>query len=242
MNRLQCILLRVLVVGWPGLAWAAEGETPGITSAELFRIIGIVAALLGIGWLVVSHWVLRDRLPRTFYHWAMLLGLFALPALALMGAVEFVFEETKTVASCSSCHVMEPFVRDLQDPHSATLAARHYRNKWIPENQCYACHTTYGLHGSFEAKRDGFRHWLLYVTRSWDEPIQYSGSYPNINCLNCHGETDAFQRVPSHGALMTELQADRVACTSCHGPPHPTPPERTRPLSAAPVHSSREMP
>ncbi|CAM3333038.1 hypothetical protein RHBI111906_09270 [Rhodothermus bifroesti] len=221
----------LMVLGWPEGAWA-QGQSPGIAAAELFRWMGIFAAVLGIGWLVLNHWVLRNRLPRAFYHWAMLLGLFALPALALMGAVEFMFEETKTVASCNTCHVMAPFVEDMQDPHSATLAARHFRNKWIPEKQCYACHTTYGLHGTLAAKRDGFRHWLLYVTRSWNEPIRYAGAFPNVSCLACHDGTSAFQGVPAHGALLTDLRSDRVACTSCHGPPHPTPLERFPLLSS----------
>lgn len=146
-----------------------------------------------------------------------------------MGTTATVLETTKTVQSCNSCHVMNPFVNvnDLKDPESTTLAARHYKNKWIPKNQCYTCHITYGAHGTFEGKRDGFRHWLLYVTQTWEEPIQYSGTYPNSNCLSCHGGTLKFATVTSHRSLFDKLNNDEINCTDCHGPAHPLPGERT---------------
>jgi nitrate/TMAO reductase-like tetraheme cytochrome c subunit len=134
-----------------------------------------------------------------------------------------VLETTKTVQSCASCHVMDPFVNDLFDEQSTTLAARHYKNRWISEYQCYTCHTTYGAHGTFEGKRDGFRHWLLYVTNTWEEPITFAGSYPNQNCTACHGGAQTFRKVDSHRALSQKMMANEVSCTSCHGPAHPTP-------------------
>ncbi|MDA2913379.1 hypothetical protein MYX77_05385 [Acidobacteriia bacterium AH_259_A11_L15] len=146
-----------------------------------------------------------------------------------MSTATTVFEETKTVGSCASCHVMDPFVNDMKNPTSASLAARHYRNKWIADHQCYSCHTTYGAHGTLAAKRDGFRHWLLYVTETWTEPIQYSGTYPNSNCLACHANTRKFAAVRSHGVLAPDLASDRVSCVTCHGPPHPVPSERQSP-------------
>jgi hypothetical protein len=36
-------------------------------------------------------------------------------------------ESSATVASCGFCHVMTPFVEDLRNPQSVTLAARHFR-------------------------------------------------------------------------------------------------------------------
>jgi cytochrome c nitrite reductase small subunit len=78
-----------------------------------------------------------------------------------------------------------------------------------------------------EAKRDGFRHWLLYVTRSWEEPITFKGSYPNSNCLDCHAPSPAFQAVQSHRSLADELRADEMACFTCHALPHPARPERS---------------
>ena len=82
---------------------------------------------------------------------------------------------------------------------------------------------TYGATGSLAGKRDGARHWLLYVTGTHADPIRYTGSYPNRNCLACHEGTALFERVKSHAALGPDLRADRTACVQCHGPPHPPP-------------------
>lgn len=223
-------LLGLAACALPALA----DEQPGLTSTEVLRSVGIVAAVVAIGGLLLVQLFFRGQMARASYRWALLVFLLVLPAVALLGATETVFEQTKTVESCGSCHVMEPFIADMQAPRSPTLAAQHFRNKWIPDQQCYACHTTYGVHGTLAAKRDGFRHWLLYVTETWDEPIQYSGSYPNVSCYECHGETAGFEAVQAHTALRADLAADRVSCAACHGPTHPTPPERR--IATLPAH------
>lgn len=205
----------------------AQGQTRGLSAAELIRSAGLVATLTAIVVLILVEFLFRQRLQRSTYHWMLLVGLFVLPVIGITSAVTTVFEETKTISSCASCHVMDPFVNDMMDADSTTLSARHFRNKWIPNHQCYACHSTYGIHGTFSAKRDGFRHWLMYVTGTWEEPIQYSGGYPNSNCLACHEGTQKFEQVKSHYALSSYLATDQVGCFSCHGPPHPVPSERS---------------
>ncbi len=197
-----------------------------LSAGEFMRGLGLAAALVAILALVLIEFVYRNRFRRATYHWMLFLGLFVLPGIALMSMATMVSEETKKVDACATCHVMDPFINDMRDPFSATLAARHYKNKWVPDHQCYMCHTTYGAHGTLAAKRDGFRHWLLYVTATWEEPIQYSGSYPNSNCLTCHEGTSKFDRGKSHQALANDLVRDRVSCSTCHGPPHPVPGER----------------
>jgi nitrate/TMAO reductase-like tetraheme cytochrome c subunit len=205
-------------------AFGAEGDA--VTFGTFFRTLGIVAAGTAIVALVLVQFVFHDRFDRTTRHWILMVLLLVFPLISVLGTMETVMEETKTVASCNSCHVMEPFVNDLRDTNSPTLASRHFENKWIPKQQCYQCHTTYGVHGTLAAKRDGFRHWLLYVTETYEKPIEYSGSYPNVNCLNCHAGTDQFQSVQSHSSLRPLLASDKVSCTSCHGPAHPPPPDR----------------
>lgn len=217
------VLLAAAVALEPALA---AGKGTGPTSADLTRMLGIAAAVIAIVGLFLVEFVLRPRIGRGTYYWIMLVGLLILPSFAMVGSATTVLNETKKVESCKTCHIMEPFVDDMQDPHSSSLAARHFKNNWIAESQCYACHTNYGAHGTFESKRDGFRHWLLYVTHTWDEPIQYSGSYPNNVCMSCHGGTPKFEAVPSHFALGESLKSDRTSCVTCHGPPHPTPNER----------------
>lgn len=216
--------LVLMMLGAPP-AYGAEGDA--VTFGTFFRTIGVVAAGTAIVALVLVQFVFYDRFDRTTRQWILMVLLLVFPLIAVLGTMETVMEETKSVDSCNSCHVMEPFVNDLREANSTTLAARHYENRWIPKQQCYQCHTTYGVHGTLEGKRDGFRHWLLYVTETYDEPIEYSGSYPNVNCLNCHAGTDQFKSVQSHASLRPLLASDKVSCTTCHGPAHPPAPDRT---------------
>ncbi len=190
------------------------------------RTIGLVAALIAIIELILVEFLFRDRLQRSTYHWLLLLGLWVFPGLSLLGTTTTFLEETTTVRSCASCHVMAPFINDMQNPDSMTLAARHYKNRWIPDRQCYTCHTDYGVHGALAAKHDAARHWFHYVTGTWQEPIRYRGTYPNTNCLSCHAGAQKFERVSSHTTLMSDLVSNHVGCISCHGLPHPAPSER----------------
>jgi cytochrome c nitrite reductase small subunit len=205
---------------WRTQAWAQDVDQ-GLSAAELRRGAGIVAALIAIVVLVLVEFVFRRKLSRSTYYLMLLIGLFLLPGLTLLNATSLLFEETETVHSCASCHTMTPFVNDLQNPLSTTLAAKHYTNKWIADHQCYTCHTSYGVHGKLEAKFDGLRHWWRYVTGTWAEPILYKGTYPNANCLACHGGTPKFTGQAIHQAQVEDLAADRISCLTCHGPPHP---------------------
>lgn len=210
-------------------------EEKGITAADLLRQIGIVATIAALVGLIVVEFFVKKRIARGSYKWALFVGLFMLPVIAMVGSTTTLMHETTTVESCASCHIMHPFVNDMRQENSSSLAARHFKNKWIAENQCYHCHTSYGIHGTAEAKRDGFRHWLMYVTETWPEPITFKGSYPNSNCLSCHGGNKNFQNVNSHIALREKLGEDEVSCITCHGPAHPTPLERDIPNQNAEV-------
>jgi len=203
-------------------------DKKGVTVGQIMRGAGIVAVVLAVIILLCIEFFYKHQVKQRNYRLLLVICLLVMPIIVGMGATATVLETTKTVQSCNSCHVMHPFVNDLKSPESTTLAARHFKNKWIPKNQCYTCHTTYGAHGTLEGKRDGFRHWLLYVTETWQEPIQYSGTYPNSNCINCHGGTKKFVTVESHQALFKKLKNDEVNCTDCHGPTHPLPDERKK--------------
>lgn len=209
---------------------------PGL--GDFLGTLALVAIVLGVVGLVLVEFVWRDRLGRTTYRWVLLFGLAVAPAFALAGASGTMFEEMKEVEACNSCHVMNPFVEDMRDPNSATLAARHARSGAIPAKQCYSCHTGYGIFGTVEAKRDGFRHWLLYVTRTWEEPITFKGTYPNANCLACHATSPEFRTVASHAALREELESDRMGCFTCHGLPHTPRPLRDGEATLVPEPAS----
>lgn len=223
----QCLLALCLVwMIFPNQEAFAQAVHHGPTEADLLQTVGVVAAILAIVWLVTIEFFLVRRIQPPTHRALLFGGLLVLPAIVLISSAATVLEETKRVAACGSCHVMDPFVNDMQNPQSASLAARHFRNRWIADHQCYHCHTGYGAHGTLAGKRDGFRHWLLYVTSTYKEPIEFSGSYPNANCLECHAGQATFQEVTSHQALSDYLGTDQVGCVACHGPPHPVPGER----------------
>lgn len=217
-----------------GMPDAVATQDKGFTVGELMRWAGIVSILVALSILLFIEFFYKGNLSRLNYRSLMIVGMLALPLVVVLSTGTTVLETTKTVESCASCHVMDPFVNDLFDDESSTLAARHKKNGWISEYQCYTCHTTYGAHGTFEGKRDGFRHWLLYVTQTWEDPISFAGSYPNQNCTACHGGTQKFREVDSHQALSDRMRANEVSCTSCHGPAHPTPAEREHVPERAP--------
>ena len=218
---------------WTLLAMAAPEPPHGATLGGTLEAVALVCIVLAVVGLVLVEFVFKSRMARTTYRWTLLLGLFVLPGVALLGTTGHMFESMKEVEACQSCHVMDPFVVDMHNPASASLAARHYRSGAIPAKQCYACHTGYGIFGTVESKRDGFRHWLLYVTDTWKEPITYKGSYPNSNCLSCHATAPAFTRVESHRALGQQLAKDEMSCFTCHGLPHPSRPSRAPTRTAA---------
>ena len=155
------------------------------------------------------------------------MALLVLPAGAVFLANYHVFEGVHEVRGCASCHVMLPMVNDMRDPESGTLAARHYKNRWIAENQCFHCHSDYGLGGDLEAKMTGFRHLARYTTRTYHEPIKARVRFDNKNCLNCHEGTPRFAAVPSHTTAHERLAANQMICLNCHGQPHPTTVQRS---------------
>ena len=114
----------------------------GLSAVEFMRGLGLAAAVVAIVALVLIEFVYRNRFRRATYHWLLFLGLLVLPGIVLMSMTTMVSEETKKVDACATCHAMAPFIKDIRDPFSATLAARHYKNKWVPDHQCYMCHTT----------------------------------------------------------------------------------------------------
>jgi len=182
----------------------------------------------------VSFWI--TRLPaESAAKLTAFATLIVIPAGAIFIANYHTFEGVHEVRGCASCHVMLPMVNDLRDPNSGTLAARHFKNRWIPDNQCYHCHSDYGFAGNLEAKMTGYRHLARYTTHTYTEPIQARVRFRNKNCLNCHEHTAKFQAVASHHTAWERLASNEMICLNCHGQAHPTSLERT-PGSAAYSH------
>jgi len=234
-------------VGWGILEFLVNrqhvvGSNLNFTYLQVVMVLGTLVCVLGVILCVRTARTYFDdveaargninigiaRVPRlVFARLVALLALIVLPAGAIFLANYHTFEGVHEVRGCASCHVMLPMVNDMRDPASETLAALHYKNRYIAEDQCYHCHTDYGLGGNLEAKMTGFRHLARYTTRTYHEPIVARIKFDNNNCLHCHDNTPKWMAVESHTESHEELVANRVTCLECHGDAHPTPAQRT---------------
>jgi len=195
----------------------------------LIITLGVILSLIGLG-LCLRFWLLPAAALGLGKKGAVagVMGLkvtaaivfVALPLGAVAVANYQTFEGVKDVDACASCHVMKAKADDMKDPESRTLAALHYKNRWIADQQCYNCHTDYGLAGGLKSKADGFRHLARYVTGTHDEPVTHRGYYDNNNCLKCHGETYKYQAVSSHTTIEKQLASSQSSCLNCHGLAH----------------------
>ena len=188
------------------------------------KTLGVLVILAGMALCLA---LVRTAHLSPFYKRLAPFALLMVPLAVLALGNYHVFEGTQNVSSCLRCHVMLPIANDMMDPESMTLAARHYKNRWIATKQCYTCHKDYGLNGTIKAKMDGFRHLVKYTFRTYEEPIRFVGRFNNDNCLQCHRKTAKFEGIKSHHTIRERLEANQIGCIRCHGFPHPTGSERT---------------
>ncbi len=191
------------------LAWAGGGVIAAAAVATLLLL-----------YLLIFR---RRRLLEPGAKWLLLIGLGLFPAFVLLGANSVILTRSKTVEACGSCHMMQPFVKDMRDPKSDNLAAIHYKNRYIPENQCYVCHSAYGIFGDIQAKKKGVGHLIKYYSDNYAKPIRHEGPFPMSQCLKCHAESQKFLAVEEHQGddFWKELSTGKTTCTDCHGRAHP---------------------
>ena len=194
---------------------------------EIITIVKIPGFILGVIGIVLVIQIITQKNSQPGKMKRMIpLALIAVPLILMFLANYHVFEGNKKVSSCNSCHVMSPLVNDMENPESMTLAARHFKNNWIPKDQCYGCHKDYGFSGNLKAKGDGYRHLMRYTTGTYTEPIRIKGEFNNQNCLNCHEGTEIFNNVNFHDGLVDDFKSNETSCLNCHGRAHPTPLQR----------------
>ena len=152
--------------------------------------------------------------------------LLPMPVMFLSTAVGL--EQSKKVDFCMSCHVMKPFIDDLKDPASKTLAALHYNNRYIQREHCYRCHTDYGILGTMQAKKEGLGHIWKEATGSYTLPIKMSKPYDFAICLDCHADSAKFNKEAVHDGVVKETLAGKSKCLECHDSPHPAPETRSK--------------
>ena len=182
-----------------------------------FVVVNLV--LLAFAWRSLG----RAGLTATARGW-LFVAVGLVPTMVAFLAFAHGLESSTTVQACGTCHVMTPFVADLHNVKSDTLAATHFKNRYIQERQCYTCHSDYGFAGTLAAKFDGLGHVWRNTTGTYDHPIKIARPYPNVRCLGCHGESQKFLRSPGHPKEnLPALMSGQVSCLDCHGPAHPTP-------------------
>jgi len=181
-----------------------------------------LTAVMVLGIVVVLYSLIRYRgRASSPLAWGLLIaGAGILPAVSSAFGTVLVFERAEKVEFCASCHLtMQSFVTDLKNPDSESLAAVHYKNRYIPDDQCYVCHTSYGVFGTVQAKKEGMIDVYKYFTRTFKLPVKLRHPYPNNDCLKCHAESAKWRAI--HDDFKQTLFSGEMTCMECHGAEHP---------------------
>jgi len=182
----------------------------------------ITVICIGIAVLLFTMIKYRGRTTGAVSWGLLIAGIGIVPMVSTGFGTLLVFDRAERVEFCASCHLtMQGFVDDMKNPKSESLAAIHFKNKFIPDNQCYVCHTSYGMFGTVEAKMSGLVDVYKYYTRTFHKPIMMRGPYPNHDCLKCHAESALWLKHDEHIQAKADLFADKVKCLDCHGASNP---------------------
>jgi cytochrome c nitrite reductase small subunit len=180
----------------------------------------VALAIAGIAIVVYSLVKYKGGSVRPLSWGLLIAGTVALPLLITSMGTILVFDRAERVEFCASCHLtMKPFVDDMKDPKSKSLAALHFKNRYIADDQCYSCHTSYGLFGTVEAKKEGMNDVYKYYTRTFHLPIMLRHPYPNNDCLKCHAGSAKWQE--AHEDYKDALYSGEATCMQCHADSNP---------------------
>jgi cytochrome c nitrite reductase small subunit len=176
--------------------------------------------VLGIVILLYSLVRYRGRTSSPLAWGLLIVGAGLLPVFSSGFGTVLVFARAEKVEFCESCHLtMQSFVDDLKNPNSTSLAAVHYQNQYIPDDQCYVCHTSYGVFGTVQAKKEGMIDVYKYFTRTFKLPVKLRHPYPNNDCLKCHAQSAKWLAI--HDDFKQTLFSGEVKCMDCHAAEHP---------------------
>jgi len=205
------------------------GEPVRWGSAQDWAIgISLGISVLVLVGILVSLVFFRGRQTYGNALWLNLLALAVLPLVLIPIGNFAVFETATEVKFCGTCHlVMKPYVDDLHNVKSDSLASAHYQQRSSPGTECYSCHSDYGIHGTIAAKMEGMRHVYKYWTSTYTFPIKMYQPFTNEQCLKCHNGAKAFMSQAIHlndqNQVSSDLLTDDTNCTQCHGPAHEVP-------------------
>jgi cytochrome c nitrite reductase small subunit len=189
------------------------------TTSEWMRGVGLLLAVLN---LVLLVWIWRSVRSRgvTSTSKAMLFGaILVLPVMVVFLATAHGMDESMSVEACGACHAMDSHVADLRNPASDSLAAVHYKNRYIQGDQCYTCHSDYGMFGTVSAKLEGLGHVYHNLTDTYEKPIKIRKPYSNVRCFGCHFGAQNFLAKHDKDEIPN-LVSGKDSCLDCHGPAH----------------------
>ena len=213
-------------------------EQPFQRSGDFAELGVVVTTALAIAVLVlvIGGALGERRMSPTAASALGVLGLCVLPVFMMLFGAFTTVERSKSVEFCHSCHsAMNLYVSDMEDPGSTSLAAVHYKQRWITQNECYRCHADYGVWGSADAKLRGFAHlyhWLVSSkTALGEEQIRTYHRYRNQVCLDCHAGGADFLASGRGVHLMIarnlverdpDTGSEGTSCITCHSPAYPS--------------------
>jgi cytochrome c-type protein NapC len=117
------------------------------------KLISLLTAAIAAG-LIIYYLIRRPRLHAAT-KLVLLAGLGVFPLMSAASGNLVGFEASTKREFCNSCHVMEPWIDDVEDPASTSLAAAHSRNDLFGDKSCYTCHADYGMFGTVNTKLNG---------------------------------------------------------------------------------------
>jgi cytochrome c nitrite reductase small subunit len=103
------------------------------------------------------------------------------------------------------------------------VAGLHYKDRLINEDQCYTCHTGYGLPGNIDAKLGGLSHVKHYYITGVPEVIKIHKPFPVATCLRCHEDSVMYKKIEQHvdAEMKPKIVSGEMSCFECHAAPHP---------------------
>ena len=189
------------------------------TTNQWIQGIGLIFAVFNLV-LLLLIWRMMRRQGVTAASKALLFGaILVVPVVVVFLATAHGMQESMTAEACGSCHVMESHVTDLRNAASDSLAAVHFKNRYIQTDHCYTCHSDYGMFGTVSAKLEGLGHVYHNIAGNYHTPIKIRKPYSNVRCLSCHGGAQNFLAKHEKDQIPN-LMTGKDSCLDCHGPAH----------------------
>jgi len=145
---------------------------------------------------------------------ALFFVIMVVPGLLSLVTTQLAFSRASSVEFCGSCHTMTPWFQNVTDPESDSLAAEHFKRRWIQHEQCFTCHSNYSFLGPMEAKIKGVRHVAAFYL-GFRGRIELYDEFPNDQCLQCHAEAKGFLEDSNHDPIE-DIMSGKDRCVDCH--------------------------